>query len=469
MDMIQLSAVLKHYKRPEIQEAILANALDREVAVKYGDKGFGKRPDILSYPADVMEFVKNGATSFHASEERWKNPMYLSPMMNKKDMEDLRIGWDLLIDIDCKIMEYSRIAADLLIKALKHYGVKSVSCKFSGNKGFHLGVPFEAFPRKIHNIDTRLWFPEGARKVAVHLGEMIKKKLSAEIMGMEGNDLDRIKKKTEKAHEDIVKDSTFDPFSILDIDTLLISSRHLYRMPYCYHEKSGLISVTLDPKHVLEFEKPMAAPQKLEVNENVFLDRSKAKQGECRELFLQSYDANITIKEDNESRKRHAWDADGEAVPEQFFPPCIQASLKGLRDGRKRFVFILTNFLTSLGWSYEQIEERLKEWNKKNPEPLREVNLVGHLRYHKKHKKKILPPNCANKAYYADFGVCHPNALCSKIKNPVNYAKIRARELNKQKGKKEKPKLTHEQEEFIRKRKEKEKAFKERMKAARQK
>src|SRR3989338_10281382 len=94
-----------------------------------------------------------------------------------------------------------------------------------------------------------------------------------------------------------------------------------------------------------------------------------------------------------------------EAVPEQFFPPCINLILKGVTDGRKRSMFILVNFLSSLGWGYEQIEQKLEEWNKKNPEPLREVLIKGQTRYHKQQKKKVLPPNCANSMYYKDFRV----------------------------------------------------------------
>ena len=128
------------------------------------------------------------------------------------------------------------------------------------------------------------------------------------------------------------------------------------------------------------------------------------------------------------------------AIPEKFFPPCIQNVLKGLEDGKKRSLFILTNFLTSVGWDYNKIEEKLKQWNKVNNEPLREVVLVGQLRYHKQKKKKILPPNCQNGMYYKDFNICKPDQLCSKIKNPVQYAKRKTYYLNKAKKPTSKPK-----------------------------
>jgi DNA primase large subunit len=96
-------------------------------------------------------------------------------------------------------------------------------------------------------------------------------------------------------------------------------------------------------------------------------------------------------------------------------------------------MFILVNFLTSAGWSYENVEKILKTWNAKNKEPLKETLLVGQIRYHKMQKKKILPPNCQNQMYYKDFGVCKPDNLCAKIKNPVQYAKRKVYHLNNNK------------------------------------
>ena len=93
-----------------------------------------------------------------------------------------------------------------------------------------------------------------------------------------------------------------------------------------------------------------------------------------------------------------------------------------MEDGRKRSIFILLNFLISVGWDYNTIEKLLKDWNKKNKESLRESYLVGQLRHHKNARKKILPPNCNNQMDMVDIGVCKPDNLCSKIKNHVSYA-----------------------------------------------
>lgn len=432
--MITLSQILQLYKREDIQNEIIENAKDREVAIKFGDKGFGKRPDILKYPKDVLELAKQGATSFHASEEIWKNPLQLDPMMKRKDVEDLRMGWDLVLDIDCKFLEYSKITADLLVKALRFQGINSVSCKFSGGTGFHIGVPFESFPNTVHEKETRLWFPDGARAVAMYLKEMIKNPLIERLLKNES--VEQIMKKTGKKFNEIIKKGAFDPFSIIGIDTILISSRHLYRMPYSFNEKTGLVSVPINPDKALEFRKEIAIAKNVRVSKYRFLDKRNIIKNEAKKLMVQAFDFNMR-REEVRIEKNKEYEMPEEAVPEQFFPPCINIILKGVTDGRKRSLFILTNFLTSVGWSYDEVEKKLDEWNKKNTESLREVLIKGQLRYHKQKAKKILPPNCANSMYYKDFRVCVPDNLCQRIKNPVNYARAKTRYLNKGKKKKE--------------------------------
>ncbi|MBM3204333.1 hypothetical protein FJZ55_10580 [Candidatus Woesearchaeota archaeon] len=49
--------------------------------------------------------------------------------------------------------------------------------------------------------------------------------------------------------------------------------------------------------------------------------------------------------------------------------------------------------------------------------------MKGQLQHFKAGEK--LPPNCNNEAYYKGIGVCQPDSLCKKIKNPVNYTLIR--------------------------------------------
>src|SRR3989344_3912882 len=96
--------ILKHYLRKDVQKEILKLSKDREVGVRFGENGYGKRPDILQYPGDITSLAQQGATSFHVSEERWYNPLELSPGMKKNELDALRKGWDLCLPSYEKIM-----------------------------------------------------------------------------------------------------------------------------------------------------------------------------------------------------------------------------------------------------------------------------------------------------------------------------------------------------------------------------
>ena len=433
--MLSISTILKHYKRKDIQEEMILHSKNKEVVGSFKGEGYAKRPDILKYPADVLELVKRGVTSFHASEELWSNALQLDPLLKKQDIEKLRIGWDLVIDIDCPYWEYSKLITNLVIKALKHYNIETVSVKFSGNKGFHVGVPFEAFPKKIGDNETSKMFPDYIRLIALYIKDMIKNIFLRNVLEMEKNDINKIATNLKKPIKEISNGSKLDPEKMIDIDTILISSRHLYRMPYSLHEKSGLCSIPIHPNKVMEFEKNQAIPSNIKINPKLrFLDRENIRPNQAQGLFDKATEMMTVKKSMEEFQKKEVKyiEIPTEAIPEKFFPPCIKNILKGLEDGKKRSLFVLTNFLTSCGWDYDKIENLLKSWNKKNPEPLREVVLVGQLRYHKQQKKKILPPNCKNSMYYKDFGVCKPDNLCGKIKNPVNYCRRKTYFLNRE-------------------------------------
>lgn len=489
--MLDIGTILRHYKREDIQKEMVSLAADREVAVKFGEKGFGKRPDALNYPQDVLEFAKQGATSFHASEEHWNNAQLLNTNLKKEELDALRKGWDLVLDIDCPYLEYSKLITHLLIQEIKAHGISSVSCKFSGGKGFHIGVPYQAFPKTVQNKEVKFLFPEGVRRIALYLKDKIEPKLMAELSrkspdelaGILGKDAVLFKTYCRKCRRQVEVNETssteficaqcginekgdakfmqcpkcgklmekvavkkqfeckycgsrefeklFDSSLILNIDTVLISSRHLYRICYSLHEKSGLVSVPINPEKVLEFKKEYAKPDSLKISNFKFLDTSNVKEGEASRLIFEAFEYNPVINEEDEEQKiERQFETLAEAIPADLFPPCIISGLKGMQDGKKRFLFTLVNFLTSVGYTHEQAEEIIAKWNSKNPEQLREVLIKGQLRYHKQQNKKILPPNCSNNAYYKDLQLCHPDSLCEKIKNPVQYAKRRAFMIN---------------------------------------
>ncbi len=443
---------LQFYSRKDVQRKILDASKYREVSFKFGEKGFGKRPDILQFENDILELAKQGVTSFHISEERWSDPLELSTGMSRKELNDLRIGWDLILDIDGPL-EFSKMTSSLVIEALRFYDIDNLTVKFSGNKGFHIAVPFEFFPDEVKGQKIKDWFPEGPRKIASYLNKIIKDKLSAKMFSTYSiQEILNISGKQES--EVLDENGLFNPFSVVDIDTILISSRHMFRAPFSFNEKSGLVSIPIHPDDVMKFEKEWAKP------ENVRFDidfLSTDKISDASKLILQAFDMEdeeiIKIKRNEILQKEispgeiksyiggelgsREFVIPSEPINADCFPPCILKIMSGIpEDGRKRALFILINFLKGCGWNIEKIKDFvLNVWNKNNYEPLKDGYIISQLSWHQRQSKNILPPNCTNKAYYQDMRFCSKDSFCSKFKNPVNYAIVKSKLMNKQKKK----------------------------------
>ncbi len=416
--------ILKFYSRKDIQKEIVKYAKHREVAVKYGDRGYGRRPDVLLMAGDVLDMARNGATSFHISEERWIDPLSIKTGMTRKQLDDLRNGWDLLLDVDSNFLEYAKITAALLVDALSFHDIKTIGLKFSGRSGMHLMVPFESFPSLVNHQSTKLFFPESTKAIANYLKTMIEKPLREEILSM--SSLQEIQKATGKSFDQLMKGKQFNPFKLVDIDPVLISSRHLFRSPYSFNEKSGLVSIPIQPQHVRKFRIASAKHDRVSTDVS-FINVEKAVPEEARQLLIQAFDWNQKNVQDKVSKETHdkvqkEFKLPEKAITPDFFPPCIQLLLSGVqKDGRKRAVFILSKFLHHAGYDQESIKGILFEWNKKNYEPLAEGYILGQMDWQRRQKDVVLAPNCNNLAYYQDLGVCKPDHLCSMIKNPVQY------------------------------------------------
>ncbi len=425
-----MNKILEYYSRKDVQKAIVNAAKNREVAVKYSDKGFGKRPDILQFNNDVLELAKSGATSFHISEEIWSNPLLLKPGMTKQQLDDLRQGWDCILDIDCKFLEYSKEAALLLIEALKFHNIKNFGLKFSGGSGVHIGIPFESFPENVHNQETKLLFPEGVRVIATYLKNLISEPLSKRILEL--STIEEISKATNKKKSELLEKDKFNPFLVLEIDSILISNRHMYRAPYSINEKKSLVSIPLTLQQLKTFELKQAKIENVKVDLD-FLPTIKKQ--EASSLIIQAFDS-VQKKQETPSLNR-AYDIPKIKIKEELFPPCIVHGLNGLEDGKKRFLFILLNFLKKSGYDYDQIEIIIEKWNKKNKQPLKQGYINSQISWHKHQKEDILPPNCNNKSYYSDINICKQDNWCKFIKNPVNYSSRKLKIL-KQNNKKKK-------------------------------
>src|SRR3989344_651469 len=504
-----------YYSRSDVRKAIFDFSKNRECIPRYFE-GFGKRPDSFQYETDILEFVKRGATSFHCSEELWSDPLEISTELSKSEFDNLRIGWDLLLDVDSPYFEYSKIYTQLLIDALEFHGIKNLGIKYSGSKGFHIIIPWKAFPKEVYGQKTKDLFPEWPRIICSYLSELLNKKFAEKIMqemdlseiakltGKEKKNLvvteckicnrasetrymvtwlcpycknevvmqektkripkcpDCRKEMIEKSREEMsycifcainsIKNPELfqkeriksEEFTVADL--ILVSPRHLFRMPYSLHEKTSLASVVLDKNELKNFEIKDAKPFKINIKNYYPI----AKDEEAKNLLLQALEwKEQKDKELNQNKKQY--EKISGVLPAKSFensqssdsgirtgypnkiiisnptpdlmPPCINLILKGIKDdGRKRALFVLINFFKSIGVSETELEKRIDEWNQKNYSPLKKGYIQSQLIWYSKNQNQtIMPPNCS-KPNYKDLNVCKPDELCRLIKNPVNYA-----------------------------------------------
>ncbi len=475
-----------YYARPDIQQVIFDFSHDREISPRYFE-GFGKRPDTFQFKGDILGLAKKGATSFHCSEELWLDPLKLETGMKKSESDELRIGWDLLIDIDCEHgIKYSKLAARAIIETFKQHGIKNVGLKFSGSKGFHILIPWKAFPKKINDEDLTNLFPEIPRKLIAYvknysanilrsiLPPEFEKELEGNLktgyvckncgefateyrfvefrcnhcnifetrkfrMGTKGKIPKCYKCKREMSFKPLKRfvecercemDSIKNPenfsreqkdiYSLMGLDLILVSPRHLFRMPYSLHEKTSLSSVVIDEKDLEDFSFKDADPLRIKIK-NFMPD---VFEGEAREFVVQALDWIKTSGMDKEVEKKASGKYENfksvklENLADDQFPPTILKILEGVSDGRKRALFVLINFFRSVGLDKAELEKRIYEWNEKNEVPLKNGYITSQLSWSYGHK--IVPPPNFDKEYYKGVGAI-PTAEELSLKNPVNY------------------------------------------------
>ncbi len=498
-----------YYSNPAVKEAIFEFAKKREVVPRYYE-GFGKRPDTLQYPDDIQGLVNKGATSFHASEEIWTDPLEINSEMSQEELSSLRDSWDLLIDIDSPYLDYSKIAARLIISELENYGIKSYGLKFSGSKGFHIIVPAKAFPENFNGVKTKLMFPEWPRAISEYLMNKIKPFYNKEV-GALGINFQALKERTNLSKEDVVEmlcpncnssakktnlvflecnrcgnkqikpnykitkralkcieitcpgayeikeekelfsceNCSYSSLNKLDfktkhmvvhtpeakklkfseefkeevsasklgsLDLVLVSSRHLFRMPYSLHEKTSLASIVLDKSELQAFSPKDAGPLKVKIKDFY----KTPNHAEALSLLSEAlkWKSLQEAGHEKESYKKYEGfqETDFSNITEEMFPKPIKKLLKGLTDGRKRGLFVLITFLRSSGFSADYINKSVRDWNKKNSPPLKEGYIKSQIEWHLKQKKKILPPNYSNQSFYRDLKLLDSEP---KFKNPL--------------------------------------------------
>lgn len=415
------SEILKYYLNDDIIDRLL-NVKDRECAVRYGDS-FGKRPMYFQYAGDVENAIRSGATSFHISEERWHNPLDLNKDLTKERLAEMRKAWDMLIDIDCKNIDVSKLFCGMIVKKLEREGVRSVSVKFSGGSGFHVLVPFESFPDSINGVDTNKLFPDAPMIISIFLKNELESGLRESLEKDYG--IKRLSNLFGMEESKLMVDGRLDPYKVIGIDTVLIAERHMFRMQYSLNEKKWLVSVPVDKNKVSDFRLESAKPESVDAKLDFF--DLKPNRNEAQNLFIRAYDKfepkGAAEKGSVPKKEYKILNIPLKAV---YFPPCIRAINEGLPDGKKRSVFILTNFYRNIGKTREEVTALLIEWNKKNKPPLKEGLIKQQVDYAFS-GRAYPPPNCDAEGYYKYFNVCFPDETCKMIKNPLSYYLKKAR------------------------------------------
>ncbi len=423
------SEILSYYLRDDVIQKLI-NTRERECAVRYGEI-FGKRPAFFQYHSEIEKVVKMGATSFHVSEERWQNPLLLRTDMKKEDFNSLRSGWDILIDIDCKQLEVSKIFCKMIAAKFEKEGVNTFSIKFSGGSGFHMLVPYESFPEAINGEPINKLFPDASMIVSIYLKNELKNTLSDALEKDFG--LQRLSKMFGIDASSLAQDGYIDPYKIIDIDTVLISERHMFRMQYSLNEKKWLVSVPIKRSGIDSFTIKDAEPNNIDTRIDFF--DLKVRKNEAERLFVRAYDSfEPKIIAEKDAVKKSEYKEYNLPINLDKLPPCIKAISAGISDGKKRSVFILINFYRSIGKTREEINNILTSWNTKNSPPLKGSYIQSQLDY-AFGGRRYPPPNCDAEGYYKYFNVCSPDETCKRIKNPLSYylkmASPAKRNLNK--------------------------------------
>jgi DNA primase catalytic subunit len=429
--------------------------------------------------------------------------------MPEEEIKKNRLGWDLLIDVDSKYLDYSKIYAEILVEVLLGEGIKNIGVKFSGSKGLHVIVPWKAFPEEISGKKTKDMFPEWPRIICKYLNSKIAEKLKNRILSIDSTSEEKLEDYCSKCNGNVINktmiyfecpfcktkmqsplnalegkrkisctmcgkeiitkkeldnelkkensnkirkeeflfcenckiDSKKNPENFkqkmqskhIDADLVLVSPRHLFRMPYSLHEKTSLASVVIDYDKIKDFEPRQADPMKI-VPRN-FMPNSES--GEATSLLRNALEFNQIeelknknnfeldseyLKKNKNIKNKEFQEIRPEDISEELYPPVIKKILEGIKsDGRKRALFILISFFMSLKFPIEEITKKINEWDKKNHQPLKEGYIKSQLTWYSKQKTIKLPPNF-DKSYYKDIGFS-PSQEELSLKNPVAYVK----------------------------------------------
>jgi DNA primase large subunit len=187
-------------------------------------------------------------------------------------------------------------------------------------------------------------------------------------------------------------------------------------MPYSLHEKTALASVVLTKEELDKFN-PAKDAEPINAKIRAFMPNNTASEGEgllraALEWKSKQEEINKPVKKLDKKYE----ELNMKGVSEELFPKPIKKLLKGLKDGRKRGLFVLLGFFRTLGFSSDYINDKIREWNKLNDPPLKEGYIKSQIEWHLRQKKPIMPPNYSNDGFYKDIGILEEEP---RAKNPI--------------------------------------------------
>ncbi|MBU5575227.1 MAG: hypothetical protein QXF15_01495 [Candidatus Aenigmatarchaeota archaeon] len=407
VESLSKEEILNYYSNKIIQEKILSFSKNREVVSVTSDGIYLKRPDILLYSRDIVERVEKGAVAFHCSVEHWSQPMSITS--NELELNKLRCGFDLIIDIDSKVkLEHSKECAIEVCEFLKQYSI-SPTIKFSGRRGFHIAIASNAFPEKINGKSISEFYPNLPRLISSFISEKIKDRLLERLVALEGGYSSLINL--------IPSLKELSPYEFVEIEKNW-GVRHLFRMPYSFNEKTWKISIPIKISDIKNFNIEWADFKKPKIYADFLINKKDEANDLIDAAFKWAAETGFFKPQKIEEKKKNI--KIGFKIPEKYFPPCIKNILKGLSDGKKRSIFTIITFLQNVGWNIQDIEKILLEWNSKNTQKLSERYITTQIKWHARQSRVLMPANCDSDLYYKSIGICQKNENCKK--NPVNYA-----------------------------------------------
>ena len=169
---MNLRKIYEYYSREDVKKFIFEFSKNREVTGVFRSGGFSQRPNVIQYPDDILAMVNTGIIEFHGSLEHWSQPMNLK----SDNYEQLRTGWDLILDIDCKLFEHGKIASEAFLRGIRRHEINNASIKFTGGTGFHIGIPWESLPKEVDYKSTVKKYPDLARIIARYLKEFVRER-----------------------------------------------------------------------------------------------------------------------------------------------------------------------------------------------------------------------------------------------------------------------------------------------------